>query len=149
MAEVLFYHLERVPLERVLPDLLARSLQRGWNVGIQVGSDERLQVLDGHLWTFDDSSFLPHGTSADGHAELQPIWLTTGSDNPNAAQVRFFVDGARPEAFEGYERFVFLFDGGDAEGIQLARTSWKEAKAVGCDVTYWRQDEDGRWRKAG
>ena len=89
MAELLFYHLERQPLESALPGLLQRSLERGWRVVVKVGSEERLEALNAHLWSFDDASFLPHGAAADGHAEAQPIWLTTGDDNPNGATVRF------------------------------------------------------------
>ncbi|MGQ7793953.1 DNA polymerase III subunit chi [Faunimonas sp. B44] len=148
MAEVLFYHLERHPLERVLPELLARSLARGWRAVVQAGSEERLQALDAHLWSYDDSSFLPHGTSADGRPEDQPIWLTTGAENPNGAAIRFLVDGAVAEA-EGYARIVFLFDGLDPEALAATRERWKAAKAAGHEVTYWRQDEAGRWAKAG
>ena len=39
MTEVLFYHLQRQPLERVLPTLLERSLARGWRVVVQASSD--------------------------------------------------------------------------------------------------------------
>lgn len=149
MAEVSFYHLERLPLERVLPELLARSLERGWRAVVQAGSAERLAALDAHLWTYDEASFLPHGTAADGRAAEQPIWLTTGDDNPNGAQVRFLVDGARSEDFEGYERVVFLFDDADQDAVRDARETWKAARAAGHAVTYWRQDERGRWTKAG
>src|SRR5690606_36236644 len=109
MGEVLFYHLERRPLESVLPGLLARSLQRGWRVVVQVGSDERLAHLNAHLWSYDDASFLPHGSAADGNAAEQPIWLTVADDNPNGAHVRFLVDGAEAASFAGYDRMVFLF----------------------------------------
>jgi DNA polymerase-3 subunit chi len=149
MAEVLFYHLERRPLESVLPELLARSLERGWRAVVKVGSDERLAHLNAHLWSYDDASFLPHGAAADGHAEEQPIWLTTGDDNPNAADVRFLVDGAEAAELSGYQRSVFLFDAADPDALARARTAWKAAKAAGHDGTYWRQDESGRWSKQG
>jgi len=147
MTEVLFYHLDRRPLESALPDLLQRSLDRGWRVVVQVGSDERLEALNGHLWSYDDSAFLPHGAAADGHAEEQPIFLTTGDENPNGANVRFLVDGAETARFEGYDRIVFLFDGNDGEGLSRAREAWKAARAAGADATYWKQDEAGRWQK--
>lgn len=147
MTEILFYHLERLSLEEVLPGLLARSLERGWRVVVQAGSEERLRALDSHLWTYDDAAFLPHGTKADGRPEEQPIWLTTDDDRPNDAQVRFLVDGAGAAGFDGYERIVFLFDGGDPEAVEAVRGAWREAGAGGHVVTYWRQDERGRWVK--
>lgn len=149
MSEVLFYHLERKSLESALPDLLHRSLQRGWRVVVKVGSEERLDALNAHLWSFDEASFLPHGSAADGGAEIQPIWLTTGDDNPNAANVRFLVDGAAADGEGGYDRVVFLFDGVDADAVARTRDAWKASQAAGHDVTYWRQDENGRWAKQG
>lgn len=149
MTEVYFYHLERRTVESALPDLLARSLQRGWRVAVKVGSAERLRSLDEHLWTFEAASFLAHGSAADGRADAHPIWLTTGDENPNAAQVRFLLDGARTDVFTGYERFVILFDGNDREALAEARETWKAARGASADATYWRQDEAGRWARQG
>jgi DNA polymerase-3 subunit chi len=148
MAELLFYHLERQPLESALPGLLQRSLDRGWRVVVKVGSEERLEALNALLWSFDDASFLPHGAASDGHAEAQPIWLTTGDDNPNSATVRFLVDGAAAPDFSGYERSVFMFDAADQEAVAKARIAWKAAGEAH-DATYWKQDENGRWTKQG
>ncbi|MFT7524252.1 MAG: DNA polymerase-3 subunit chi, partial [Candidatus Paceibacteria bacterium] len=61
MAEVLFYHLTRTPLEVTLPDLLTKSRARGWNVVVRAGSAERLDWLDQRLWLGADTSFLAHG----------------------------------------------------------------------------------------
>ncbi len=149
MPEILFYQLERRPLESALPDLLQRSLERGWRVVVQVGSDERLEALNAHLWSYDDASFLPHGSAADGRAAEQPIWLTTGGDNPNGATVRFLVDGAETAGFSGYDRIVFIFDAADSEALAKAREAWKAARSAGGEATYWRQDENGRWTKQG
>lgn len=148
-AEVLFYHLERHPLERVLPSLLERTLERGWRAVVQSASSERLEALDLALWTYTDESFLPHGTARDGNADVQPIFLTTGDDTPNGAGVRFLVDGAEAASFENVARLVFLFDGHDQEATGKARQQWQAAKAAGCAVTYWRQSESGRWEKQG
>ena len=45
------------------------------------------------------------------------------------------------------ERIVVLFDGRDESAVAQARLEWKRARAAGCEVTYWQQDEDGRWAK--
>ena len=94
MTEVLFYHLKGQTPEQVLPALLQKSLERGWRVVVQASSDERVEALDAHLWTWRDDSFLPHGTSRDAEPAEQPIMLTASADNPNGATVRFLVDGA-------------------------------------------------------
>ena len=76
MTEVLFYHLQDTTLEKVLPSLLEKSLERGWRVAVQAGSEERAEALDAHLWTYREDSFLPHGTWRDSDAMNQPIVLT-------------------------------------------------------------------------
>jgi DNA polymerase-3 subunit chi len=148
MTEVLFYHLQNQSIEGVLPDLLERSLARGWRVVVQSSTPERVEALDAHLWTFRDDSFLPHGTSQDPAAADQPVVLTVADGNPNAATVRFLVDGAPlPQDCERYERIVLLFDGDDPDAAAAARESWTFAKGRGFDVTYWQRDNDGRWQR--
>jgi DNA polymerase-3 subunit chi len=148
MTEVLFYHLHRQPLERVLPQLLERSYERGWRVVVQAASEERVDALDAHLWTYRDDSFLPHGTTRDSDPQLQPILLTTAAHNPNGATVRFLVDHVPLPADAGaYHRIVLLFDGEDEDAVAAARKRWGEVKAQGFEVTYWQPDEQGRWVK--
>ena len=148
MTEVLFYHLQRQPLERVLPQLLERSYERGWRVVVQAASDERVDALDAHLWTYNDSSFLAHGTAREADPAAQPILLTTAEHNPNGASVRFLIDGVpMPADAESYDRIVLLFDGEDEDAVATARARWGEAKAQGFAVTYWQPDEQGRWVK--
>ena len=148
MTEILFYHLERQPLERVLPSLLERSYERGWRVVVQAASDERIDALDAHLWTYRDDNFLPHGTARESEPALQPILLTTADHNPNGATVRFLIDGvAMPADAKSYDRIVLLFNGEDDEAVAAARARWGEAKAQGFDATYWQADENGRWVK--
>jgi DNA polymerase-3 subunit chi len=146
-TEVLFYHLERQPLERILPSLVERTLERGWRAIVQAGTEERLEAVDMLLWTYRDDSFLPHGTKRDGAPGDQPVFLTTSEENPNGAAVRFLVDGASLEQFAGYLRVVLIFDGHDTSAVEAARAQWKTAKGQGCAVTYWQQTTAGRWEK--
>ena len=76
MTEVLFYHLQGQKLEGVLTPLIEKSLERGWRVAVQGNSEERLEALDSHLWTYRDDGFLPHGTWRDAEAAQQPVLLT-------------------------------------------------------------------------
>ena len=150
MTEVLFYHLQNMALENVLPPLLEKSLERGWRVVVQASSEERIEALDAHLWTFRDDSFLPHGTWREAEARSQPILLTVNPDNPNGAVVRFLIEGAMiPGDAEAYQRIVLIFDGEDPDAVAAARERWRESKAKGFDVTYWQTDGEGRWQRLG
>jgi len=147
MAEIWFYHLERQSLDDVLPNLLMRTLERGWRAVVQAGSKERLEAIDNLLWTFRDDSFLAHGMKRDGNAAKQPVYLTEDDSNPNGSNIRFLVEGAELVAADDYERLVYLFDGADDAALEQARAAWKMAKATEHDATYWRQSESGRWEK--
>src|ERR1700685_1928225 len=73
MTEVLFYHLQDMTLENVLPPLLEKSIERGWRVAVQSTSEERADALDAHLWTYREDSFLPHSTWRVADADDHPI----------------------------------------------------------------------------
>jgi DNA polymerase-3 subunit chi len=148
MTEILFYHLQRQPLETVLPQLVEKSLERGWKAVVQAVSDERLSALDDGLWTYADESFLPHGTDREPGGAEQPVVLTLTGANPNGASIRFLLEGADlPEDAGAYQRMVVMFDGTDQDALLRAREQWRAVKSAGHDATYWQQDERGRWQK--
>ena len=148
MTEFLFYHLQTQPVETVLPVLLEKSYERRWRVIVQTPSEDRVDALDSHLWTFREDSFLPHGTFRESTAAEQPVLLTVADHNPNNAKVRFLIDRAPlPDDPTSYDRVVLLFDGADADAVADARSGWQFAKSGGFTVTYWQADESGRWQR--
>ena len=147
MTEVRFYHLTRTSLEGALPPMLEKTLERGQRAVVISGSEERVEALNSHLWTFRDHSFLPHGSSRDGYAEFQPVWLTARDENPNGAQVLFLTDGATSRALSNVELCVLLFDGTNETALEAARAEWRRLKEEGHELTYWQQDDNGRWAK--
>jgi DNA polymerase III subunit chi len=150
LGEILFYHLTASPLERNLPGLIERSLERGWRVVVRCGSEAGLAMLDTVLWTYRDDAFLPHGTAAMPHPELQPVYLTLGEEVPNAATVLMLVDGARaaPEEMKRFERTCLIFDGTDARVVETARADWRAVTAAGLPAKYWAQERGGWVQKA-
>ena len=148
MTEILFYHLQGMSLESVLPPLLEKSLERGWRVVVQSTSPERTEALDVLLGTYSDDSFLPHATWRASDAQEQPIVLSIEEGNPNRANVRFLIDNAAlPADCDSYERVVLVFNGDDADALTAARGAWADCKARGFELTYWQADERGRWQR--
>jgi len=145
-CEVWFYHLERTGLDQVLPELLEKTLARGWKALVRTRAAERVEHLDGWLWTYRDESFLPHGPAEERNAQRQPVLLTTGMDNPNAADALFLVDGAEPGELGGFARCLILFDGADEGQLAEARGLWTKIKGAGHPVCYWKQQARG-WEK--
>jgi DNA polymerase-3 subunit chi len=148
MGEVGFYHLGPTALDRALPRLLERALADGHRVVVFAGSAERVTYLDGLLWTYNEASFLPHGTARDGNAARQPICLTDRDENPNRATMLVLLDGVRSEHLGDFARCCDMFDGNDEEAVAAARQRWSAAKSAGHSLTYWQQTVAG-WEKRG
>lgn len=147
MTEVRFYHMVQKRLEKALPEIVAKALERGHRILVKAGSRERVESLDTVLWTFDASSFLPHGYIKDGTEKEQPVFLTTEDVNPNGATVLVLTDGATSEAMEKFPLCCELFDGNDDEAVTAARARWKQYKDKGYTLAYFQQDDAGKWEK--
>lgn len=147
MTEISFYHLTVLPLERALPRLLEKILQAKKRAVILCASQDRLDYLNGALWTLGKLSFIPHGSAKEGCAEEQPIWLTLEDENPNKAQFLILTESVESPSLSTYERCLDLFDGNDEEALLLARKRWKNFKEQGYPMTYWKQTASGSWEK--
>ena len=148
MAEIGFYHLTRSGPEQALPRLLGRTLAAGQRAAVVCATEERVAALDVALWLSQDPDWLPHGTRASGHAELQPIWLATDDAAPNGARFLFLLDGCGSERLAAFDRVFDLFDGRDEEAVIAARVRWAAAKAAGHGLSYWQQTGQG-WERRG
>ena len=158
MTETLFYHLERRGLDDVLPGLIEKTRERGWRALIRADSAERASAIDTLLWTYDQQGFLPHAQEGDGDAARQPVLITAEEHSaekpPNGADVLFLVGGTAPRSWgdaslNDLTRIVLMFDGRDPEMLASARAAWKDARAAGHDVTYWKETPAGKWEKQG
>lgn len=147
MARVDFYHLTRTRLEATLPKLLEKVLDSGKRAVVLTSSAERAEALAAHLWTYDDRSFLPHGTAKDGSPNRQPVWLTDTEENPNGATFLVLTEGRKPSALDEYERCLDLFDGNDEDAVAAARRRWKELKESGHEIHYHQQTDSGGWEE--
>ena len=147
MTEISFYHLLHTPLERALPKLIEKVLNSGANAVIRIGSAERAELLSGALWTYDQNSFLPHGTVRDGNASQQPVWITVDDENPNGSDILILTDGAAASDIDAWRRCLEIFDGQNEAMVTEARRRWREYKTADHDLTYWQQNERGGWDK--
>ena len=148
MAEIGFYHLLATPLERALPRLLERARAGGYRIVVRAASSERIEHLSALLWTYDEASFLAHGSARDGNPAGQPIWLGERVENPNGASMLVLVDGVEAEDLAAFTRCADLFDGNDESAVAAARERWRRAAAAGQTLTYWQQTPAGWEKKA-
>ena len=142
--QVDFYQLAGTPVEAVVPHLAAKTLENGERLLI-VAEDSRLRaVLDEALWTYEPTSFLPHGQIADGLPENQPVLLSAETDAANSAKFIMLADGEWRDAALNFDRAFYLFD---ADRLDDARNAWRSLSDMeNVEPHYWKQD-NGRWRK--
>lgn len=147
MTTIQFYHLTATPLERALPKLLEKAVAGKMKTVLVDESEARLEHLNQWLWTYDPGSFLPHGSSKDGHEQNQPIWLTTQVEKPNDATLLVLTSGTVPTEPAAFERIIDIFDGNDPVSVENARTRWKNYKDAGHALTYLKQTPQGSWEQ--
>ena len=149
MTEVLFYHLQNMPLEKRAA-AAAREIARARLAG--GGAVDLAGARRGARCASVDLSATIRScrtrTWRAGDAPDQPIILAIEEDNPNGANVRFLIDNAAlPADCDSYERLVLVFNGEDDDALAAAREAWTDCKARGFEVTYWQADERGRWQR--
>lgn len=142
-----FYHLQKWPLERALPQILSKVRQAGHRAIVLAGSEDRVEVLSNALWIHDSNSWLANGTVKDGHASDQPIWLTSQPENPNGANVLVVTDSMAVDDLTAYDRCLDMFDGNDPEAVSAARDRWQKTRSAGHELHYWQQTEKGGWEE--
>ena len=144
-----FYHLQKTPLEEVLPKLTEKAFATGKRIKILVGNEERVEFINTLLWTYSEESFLPHGSKKDGFAEEQPIFISSDIKNENNALLLILVDGATPDVsyFKDYERVMNIFDGNDEDALEKARSFWKNIKSLNEELHYWQQRSNGTFEQ--
>jgi len=140
-----FYNLSGAPIAHGLAPLLQAILDAGGRAVVIGGSEERIRALDAALWTYDPASFLPHGTAADGNADLQPVWLTVRDENPNGATAVVVLDDAEPSSIDSFERCLYLFDATDPQARDAGRARFKRYKDAGAAPAYGEFSRRG-WR---
>ena len=147
MTEVWFYHLERSPLTQVLPDLLEKVTSRGWKAYVHGHEDDKIASLNSHLWAYDPVSFLAHGSEDGAFPERQPVLLGSSGAMVNGADVYLSVAPVDLPDISGTQRCLIVFEGIDDDHVGWARGLWKQLKADGHSLAYWKQTDEGRWEK--
>lgn len=143
-----FYHLTSSPLEKALPQLLAKAHEAGLRAVVKVSDEARMASLDKALWTYQQLAFLPHASEGHPEPERQPVLLSVSGDNANGASLYCITDGSNAPA-SGYERVIDMFNGQDDTALKAARTRWKQYNNDGAELKYYQQTENGWEEKVG
>lgn len=166
MTDIAFYHLTSSTEEDALPLLLNKTAAAGKKAVVS-SNPSGMQNLSSAVWSFGhtasgrkgvsyggEGSWLPHGIAGkdDDDAALCPIWFSGDTEqNLNNAEFGFFLDGHEPtpmlEKGAHFDRIFILFNGLNDSSVTLARAQWASLRDQGHALSYWTQDDNGKWQK--
>jgi len=134
-GQVVFLNSDGRPLFVALGHYLESQGQFG-PVMVLCADQERVAELDGGLWTFEPTSFVPHGAKGDGESNEHPVWISiTETEDPRPKLI--MIDDAMPSNWQRYEKCVYLFDAQYPPARDKARGRWREWMEEGKQLAYW------------
>ncbi len=143
MSEVVIYKLTSNPWKKVFPKLLEGVLNKGNRVHVFC-IDGSIKELDDLLWTYEQLSFLPHGTSEDPHSEGHPIILSSKPFAINGAKVLAIANDKVPDNFYEYEKILCVFDSTQYGSIEPFLKQCDDKKI---QKSFFVQNSNGAWDK--
>ncbi|WNO52504.1 DNA polymerase III subunit chi [Stakelama saccharophila] len=144
--QVDFYHLTRMPLDRALPRIAERVIEKNGRLLIVSDSEAQRATLDRLLWSYRADSFLPHAQAGAGDDANQPVLISGEPEAANGARNIALADGIWRDRSLSFDRAFHFFD---EDRITDARQAWKAlADRAGVERRYWKQNEQGRWEQA-
>ena len=105
MTEIFFYKLKNISIDLFLISLIEKSISKNWNSLVLLDNTERMEEINDLLWTFSDTSFIPHGSQSDLSPDKQNVYLTCNEENLNNSNIIFSIDV--PQRSGG--RFMYCF----------------------------------------
>ncbi len=136
MARVDFYILpEDLGVERFACKL-ADQIWEKHPIYVHTEDESAANVFDDLLWTFSDTSFVPHATldAIENDPELEAAVIIGYADKSSSkAEVLFNLSSMIPDFATEYERIVEVV-GGDEARKQAARLRYKQYKERGHEV---------------
>ncbi len=133
MPRVDFYILpEQGDREKFSCELASKIRRQELDLHIHTASKEHAQKLDAMLWTFKDTSFLPHTLLEDDNGDSQ---LTIGWNNDigTSKSVLINLGPSIPQFVDDFERIVEIVPAQESSR-QQARLHYKHYRDAGFDL---------------
>ena len=128
MTRVDFYVLEQPTpraLDLVVCRLAEKAFLQGHRVHVRCASAAHAEALDDLLWTFHDTSFVPHALLGTPEAQQVPVVVDAGDGEPRAADD--VLINLHPDVAPFFSRFERVIEttGEDEAGRQAARARYR------------------------
>ena len=112
--------------------LTEKALGRGHRVFINCDSRSQLDTLDGYLWRFKPSSFVPHCPAARDAEEQVVLGFEDAPGSHNDVLINLAL--APPSFFARFERVAEVVTQ-DEDSLQALRDAWRHYKDRGYPLT--------------
>ena len=145
MSEIFFYKLKNSSSEIFLTSLIERSLENNWNSVVLLDNIERMEEINDFLWSYKDTSFLPHGSQNDKNSELHRVYLTCEEENPNDSDVIFSIDGLLIKNINLWQRCIYIFNEQNLKVVDQFNTYKKKIDQSQYVLKSFEQDINGKW----
>ena len=145
MSEIFFYKLKNSSSEIFLTSLIEKSIENNWNSVVLLDNIERMEEINDFLWSYKDTSFLPHGSQNDKNPELHRVYLTCKEENPNDSKVIFSIDGLLIKNINSWKRCVYIFNEQNLKVVDQFHLYKNDIDLSQHSYKSFEQDTYGKW----
>ena len=145
MSEIFFYKLKNTSSEIFLTSLIEKSIDNEWNSVVLFDNIERMEEINDFLWSYKDTSFLPHGSQNDKNPELHRVYLTYEEENPNDSHVILSIDGLLIKNINLWQRCIYIFNEQNLKVIDQFNIYKRNIDKTQHILKSFEQDANGKW----
>ena len=145
MSEIFFYKLKNSSSELFLCSLIEKSINNNWNSVVLFDSIERMEEINDLLWSYKDTSFLPHGSENDENSKFHRAYLTCKEENPNDSKVIFSIDGLFIKNINSWKRCVYIFNEQNLKVVDQFHLYKNDIDLSKHSYKSFEQDTYGKW----
>tara|TARA_R110002073_G_scaffold321961_2_gene498313 strand:+ start:34 stop:465 length:432 start_codon:yes stop_codon:yes gene_type:complete len=138
MTQIYFYSGATNKLETTCR-LCAKAVQQGLKVMIYTLDVTVIEQLDRLLWTFSQTSFVPHCHINDKLVRVTPVILSDKMEQVVCAEVLLNLHDACPPSFNQFQRLIEIA-GSSHEDKLAARERYRLYQSEGYEVHHYKLD---------
>ena len=145
MTEIFFYKLKNLSIELFLISLIEKSISKNWNSLVLLDNIERMEEINDLMWTFNDTSFIPHGSQSDLNPDKHKVYLTCNEENPNNSNIIFSIDGIIINQPDNWKRCIYIFNEQNLKVTDELESYKRGIEDLNFGLKSFEQDNNGKW----
>lgn len=112
--------------------LAEKAYKKGHQIYLHTVSEEQTKQLDELLWSFSETSFIPH-TAETEQSHLHPVFIDHSGEPRHMSDVMINLNPSTPLCFSRFERLAELVND-DEQVKQAGRERFKHYKRYGYPI---------------